>query len=205
MNVLSCFDGISCGQLALERANINIDKYYASEIDKHAITVTQKNYPDTIQLGDITKWREWDIDWSKIDLLIGGSPCFVAETKILTETGYKNIDEIRVGENVLTHKNRFRKVLRTGGKLSFVYELKLNSQNSIYVTANHPFYVKESRESEPVWKAVKDLKPTDCLMMHSNKIIFNIIGTISFNIKNPFFIFFHKRSFTIIFTCHNII
>lgn len=75
MNVLSLFDGMSCGQLALERAGIKVDKYYASEIDKYAIQITQKNYPNTIQLGDITKWKEWDIDWASIDLIIAGSPC----------------------------------------------------------------------------------------------------------------------------------
>ena len=75
MNVLSLFDGMSCGQIALNRIGITPENYYASEIDKHAITVTQANYPNTIQLGDVTKWREWDIDWSSIDLLIGGSPC----------------------------------------------------------------------------------------------------------------------------------
>lgn len=75
MNILSLFDGISCGRLALERANIKIDKYYASEIEKSAIKVAQYHYPDTIQLGDVTKWREWDIDWGSINLLIGGSPC----------------------------------------------------------------------------------------------------------------------------------
>ena len=75
MNVLSLFDGMSCGQIALERAGINVSKYYAAELDKYAITVTQANYPETIQLGDVTKWREWDIDWDGIDLLIGGSPC----------------------------------------------------------------------------------------------------------------------------------
>ena len=75
MNVLSLFDGMSCGQIALERAGVNVRKYYASELDKYAIKVTQANYPDTIQLGDVTKWREWDIDWASIDLLIGGSPC----------------------------------------------------------------------------------------------------------------------------------
>ena len=57
MNVLSLFDGLSCGQIALERAGINVRKYYASELDKYAIKVTQANYPDTIQLGDVTKWR----------------------------------------------------------------------------------------------------------------------------------------------------
>lgn len=75
MNVLSLFDGISCGQVALERAGIEVNNYYASEVDKYAIQVTQKNYPNTIQLGDVTKWQEWEIDWSSIDLLIGGSPC----------------------------------------------------------------------------------------------------------------------------------
>lgn len=75
MNVLSLFDGISAGQVALERAGIRVDNYYAAEIDKYAIKVTMANYPNTIQLGDVTKWREWDIDWAGIDLLIGGSPC----------------------------------------------------------------------------------------------------------------------------------
>tara|TARA_Y100000296_G_scaffold82714_1_gene112304 strand:- start:2292 stop:3296 length:1005 start_codon:yes stop_codon:yes gene_type:complete len=75
VNVLSLFDGMSCGQIALNRIGIKPDKYYASELDKYAIKVTQANYSDTIQLGDVTKWREWDIDWASIDLLIGGSPC----------------------------------------------------------------------------------------------------------------------------------
>lgn len=74
MNVLSLFDGISCGRVALERANIKIDNYYASEIDKYAIQIAQKNYPDTVQLGDVN-----NIDFTKyigkIDLLMGGSPC----------------------------------------------------------------------------------------------------------------------------------
>lgn len=75
MKVLSLFDGISCGMVALERAGIPVDTYYASEIDKNAIAISQKNYPNIIRLGDVTKWREWDIPWAEIDLLIGGSPC----------------------------------------------------------------------------------------------------------------------------------
>jgi site-specific DNA-cytosine methylase len=73
MNVLSCFDGISAGQLALQRAGIRVDNYYASEIDKYAIQITQKNFPNTTQLGDINNWKEWKLP--QIDLLIGGSPC----------------------------------------------------------------------------------------------------------------------------------
>jgi DNA (cytosine-5)-methyltransferase 1 len=73
INVLSCFDGMSCAQLALRKSGVKVDKYFASELDKHAIKVTMANFPDTIQLGDVTK-----VDVSSlpvIDLLIGGSPC----------------------------------------------------------------------------------------------------------------------------------
>ena len=73
MNVLSLFDGISCGQIALNELNIKYDNYYASEIDNGAIKITMSNYPNTIQLGDISK-----LDCNilpKIDLLFGGSPC----------------------------------------------------------------------------------------------------------------------------------
>ena len=73
MVVLSLFDGISCGQIALQRAGIKVDKYYASEIKPIAIKCTQANYPNTIQLGDVTKLDLDDIE--PIDLLIGGSPC----------------------------------------------------------------------------------------------------------------------------------
>lgn len=73
MNILSLFDGMSCAQIALNRAGIPITKYYASEIDKYAITVTQANYPNTIQLGSIVNVKADQLP--KIDLLIGGSPC----------------------------------------------------------------------------------------------------------------------------------
>jgi DNA (cytosine-5)-methyltransferase 3A len=73
LNVLSLFDGMSCGQLALQRAGIKVNQYYAAEIDKYAIQVTQKNFPNTIQLGDVTKVKGSDLP--KIDLIIGGSPC----------------------------------------------------------------------------------------------------------------------------------
>jgi DNA (cytosine-5)-methyltransferase 3A len=72
MNVLSLFDGISCGQLALDKAGIKYSKYYASEINKQAIKVTTKHYPKTIQLGDVTKIKTIP---DRIDLLMGGSPC----------------------------------------------------------------------------------------------------------------------------------
>lgn len=73
MNVLSLFDGISCGQLALQRAGIKVDNYFASEIDSHAIKIAQKNFPLMKHVGSVTELKAEDV--SSIDLLIGGSPC----------------------------------------------------------------------------------------------------------------------------------
>jgi len=104
MNVLSLFDGMSCGQIALNRAEIFYDNYYASEIDKYAISVTQKNYPNTKHLGNVK-----EIDYSKlpkIDLLIGGSPCqsfsFAGKQKGMTT---KDNVEILTLEHYLQLKN----------------------------------------------------------------------------------------------------
>jgi len=73
INVLSLFDGMSCGQIALNKAGIEYENYFASEIDKHAIKVTQNNYPNTKQIGSVTDIKGSGLP--KIDLLIGGSPC----------------------------------------------------------------------------------------------------------------------------------
>ena len=73
MNVLSLFDGMSCGQLALQKSNIKYDKYFASEIKQNAIKLTQHHFPNTIQLGDVRNINLSALP--KIDLLIGGSPC----------------------------------------------------------------------------------------------------------------------------------
>jgi site-specific DNA-cytosine methylase len=95
--VLSLFDGIACGQQALKECGISVDKYYASEIDKHAINLTQHNWPDTVQVGDVQK-----LSYSRgvlhtehgshtvphIDLLIGGSPC-----QGFSSAGFKNYFE----------------------------------------------------------------------------------------------------------------
>jgi DNA-cytosine methyltransferase len=73
INVLSLFDGMSCGQIALNKVGIEYENYFASEIDKYAMQVTQKNYPNTKQLGSVTEVKA--VDLPKIDLLFGGSPC----------------------------------------------------------------------------------------------------------------------------------
>jgi len=73
MNVIGLFDGFSGGQIALERLNIKVDNYYASEVDKYPMAVTQYHYPNTVQLGDIAKYAEWDLP--KIDLILAGFSC----------------------------------------------------------------------------------------------------------------------------------
>ena len=90
MNVLSLFDGMSCGQIALDKLGIKVDNYFASEIDKYAIQVTQKNYPNTKQIGSVTEVKREGLP--KIDLLYGGSPCQSFSTMGLYREG--------IGENI---------------------------------------------------------------------------------------------------------
>ncbi len=120
MNILSLFDGISCGQIALNRAGVSYDNYYASEIDEYAIKVTQANYPNTIQLGDVTKIDTNELP--KIDLILAGFPCqslsiagkqkgfdgksgiFFEFVRILNELKLKNPNILFLGENVKMKK-----------------------------------------------------------------------------------------------------
>lgn len=75
LTVISLFDGISTGRYILEKCGFKINKYYCAEIDKNPCAISKYHYPDNIQLGDVNKWQDWNIDWSNVDLLIGGSPC----------------------------------------------------------------------------------------------------------------------------------
>lgn len=76
MKVLSLFDGISCARVALERAGIPVEAYYASEIDKYAMQVSAKNWPDIVQVGPVQEYKDmWPVGSHGFDLLIGGSPC----------------------------------------------------------------------------------------------------------------------------------
>ena len=75
MVVVSLFNGMNTGRQGLEDEGFYVEKYYSSEIKPFAIKLTQYHFPDTIQVGDIRNWRNWDIDWSKVDILLSGSPC----------------------------------------------------------------------------------------------------------------------------------
>ena len=75
MQVISLFNGMGFCKMALDSLGVKVDKFYSSEIDKYANQATQAMFPDTIQVGDVLNWRDWDIDWSSIDLVTGGFPC----------------------------------------------------------------------------------------------------------------------------------
>ena len=104
IKVLSLFDGISCGRVALDRLGLKVSKYTAYEIDENAIAVSKDNWKDIEHKGDVfdAKYEE-----GIYDLLIGGSPCFIAGTQVLTINGYKNIEDLEVGDLVYTHNDRY--------------------------------------------------------------------------------------------------
>ena len=166
MIVLSCFDGMSCGRLAMERAGLEVTKYYASEIDKFAVAESTANFPDTIHLGDITKWREWELDWSSVDLLIGGSPCqgfsfagkqlafddprsklFFTFVDILNHIKSLNPDVFYLLENVKMKKEYLNVITEMiGVEPVFINSALLSAQNrQRYYWANWPINIPEDR------------------------------------------------------------
>ena len=130
MNVLSLFDGISGTQVALDRNGVKVGKYYASEIDKYPISITQKNYPDTIQLGSVTDWQDWDIDWSSIDLVVGGFPC-----QAWSNAGLRKGDKDPRGMLFWTMLDVIKKVLANNPQAKFLMEnVRMKKEFEDYIT-----------------------------------------------------------------------
>ena len=137
------------GQIALKKAGIDYRHYYASEIDTHAIKVAKQNNPEMVHLGDVTKWREWDVDWSKIGLLMAGSPCqgfsfsgkglgfedprsklFFVFIDILKHIKSKNNSVKFLLENVQMRKEHMKVINEfTGVKPVFINSLLVSAQN----------------------------------------------------------------------------
>lgn len=174
LKVLSLFDGISCGMVALERAGIPVKRYVAYEIDQYATQISKKNYPDIRHHGDVFKG-----DFTKYkgcDLLIGGSPCFTKGHLVLTDKGYKDISEIRLGDMVLTHENRYKPVVRVYTHAAETVVLRIVGYPTFITTPNHPFLAKtrsrdysgrgnHRRFSDTDWVKVEDMtKDTFCAM-----------------------------------------
>ena len=182
INVLSLFDGMSCGQIALERAGVKVNNYFASEIDKHAIAVTKHNYPGTIHVGDVTKLKSSSLP--NIDLLIGGSPCqsisnlgdrsgldgksglFFEWLRLKEETNPKYF----LLENVVGNKKAVQQITDLVGVEPVVFNSNLvSAQNRarLYWT-NIDFTLPENKGI--VLKDVLDKEPSHCSTLSESRL-----------------------------------
>ena len=126
---------------------------FFSEIEPFPCAVLAAHWPNVPNLGNMTKIgvdengiHADDVRvHGGIDLLVGGTPCFVAGTMVLTERGYRPIEEIHPGDYVVTHKRRLRKVLRVGSKEADVLKVKVIGRPTMQVTANHPFWITDAK------------------------------------------------------------
>lgn len=129
------------------------------EFDKYAAKsyCAIHNVDESLNLGDITKVDETKLE--PFNMICGGSPCFVKGTKVLTDVGYKNIEDVKVGDMVLTHKNRYMPVVRIGGEHNKeIYSLKAQGFLMTECTDYHPFYCKKNKNSNPEKIRLKNMK-----------------------------------------------
>lgn len=134
MKILSLFDGMSCGQIAFRENNIKIDKYYSFEIDKNAIKVTQSNFPNTVQCGDV-----FNADFTKftdIDFLIGGSPCTYWSS---ANTSHREMQPQGVGWNLFKQYILALKIVKPK---FFIYENNASISKSIKIQITNLLGVK---------------------------------------------------------------
>ena len=160
MKFIDLFSGIGGFRTAMENNGHECIAY--SEIDKYAKQSYQAMYDteNEIDLGDITNISQEYLSHFKQenDIVVGGSPCFRKGTLITTKNGLKPIEEIKKGDYVLTHNNRYKEVVvPMVNPAKEIYSLKVEEVIETFVTPEHPIRVKESRESEPKWIKVKDL------------------------------------------------
>ena len=180
LKILELFGGIGACSKALERLGIDYEIVDCVEIDKYAVKSFNAIHGTNFEPQDICKWDK-DIE---VDLITHGSPCFVKGTQIITKDGYKYVENIKTGDMVLTHKNRFKKVLKTGyDEDKVIYKLRAMGMFDTFVTGNHPYYVitrtkkwnntyrkYDYQYSDPYWKEVKDLTSDDYISINIPKI-----------------------------------
>jgi DNA (cytosine-5)-methyltransferase 1/DNA (cytosine-5)-methyltransferase 3A len=129
-SALSLFNGISGLHLSLDKAQINVEQVYYSEIDKFANKVTEQQYPNDIALGDVTKWKEWDIDWSSVDLVSAGFPC-----QAWSVAGKQLGDKDERGMLFWTTLDIIKTVLEHNPKAKFLMEnVKMKKDFEEYIT-----------------------------------------------------------------------
>ena len=133
---------------------------------------------ENLNIGDITKVDETKLE--PFNMICGGSPCFVKGTKVLTDNGYKNIEDIKVGDMVLTHKNRYMPVVNIGGEHNKdIYSLRVQGFLKTECTDYHPFYCKRNKNSKPDKIKLKDIKKGYYIGSHINNESIN-----DFNLSN---------------------
>lgn len=164
LRVLEFFSGIGATHVAFDmlRDQLDVDFEFvdAIEIDPVPMSMYNSMFGTNHPTQDVTKWdKSIEELGGEIDIIQHSSPCFVAGTLVLTSRGYIPIEDVQVGDLVFTHKNRWKKVLRTGSKESETYVLKGNSGSvQIETTANHPFYALESVDSDYSWICADEMK-----------------------------------------------
>lgn len=179
MNVLSLFNGMSIGKMAFDDMGIKVGKYYSAEIDKYAIQATTALFPDTIQLGSVTEWFNWDIDWANIDYVTGGFPCqawsmagkqlgdkdkrgmlFWVMLDIMVYAKYHNPNVKFIIENVKM-KKEFEQYIttHTENALGKVYKILINSA-----------LVSAQNRNRYYWTSFEVTQPEDCFINCSEVI-----------------------------------
>lgn len=163
--VLSLFDGISTGYYSLKEAGFEIGTYYSSEVNVQTTQISKYHYPDIIQLGDVTKWKEWDIDWSKIGLLIGGSPCqgFSYSGKGLNFNDPRSALFFEYA-NILNHIKRFNpdvKFLLENVKMKEEWEQVITSMLGVESVLINSALVSAQNRNRLYWANWKIKQPED--------------------------------------------
>lgn len=165
INVLSLFDGISTGYYSLLQAGFEIENYYASEIEESSIQISRYHYPDIIQLGDVTKWENWNIDWSKIDLIIGGFCC-----QSFSYSGKRlNFNDPR-GQlfftfvDILNHAKKFNpniRFLAENVKMKKEWEEKISSYFGVEAVLINSSLLSAQNRNRLYWANWKIIQPED--------------------------------------------
>src|SRR5699024_4367891 len=181
LKIFEIFGGIERQRMALRNLGIEHEVVAISEFDKYADASYQAIHGETWNMGDITKIDVDDVP--DHDLFTYSFPCFTKDNLVLTEEGYKPINEVTVGDKVLTHNNTYEKVVKTfDNGIQPTVKVKATGIDEIVTTPNHKFYVREKyrgwnndRRSydrlfkEPQWKEIKDVTKDYYLGMAVNQ------------------------------------
>lgn len=172
--VIELFGGIGACTKALKRLGVDVDVVDYVEIDRFAVQSYNAINGTDFEPQDITEWHK---HFDNVDLIMHGSPCFVAGTKVLTDSGYKNVEDVSTLDRVLTHTGTWQPILKVGHTDNqVVYQLKALGILPTKVTGNHPYYVKTRTKhwdndnrayryefSSPMWKSAGSLSVGDYL------------------------------------------